>query len=242
MQKNKVYSLIDKAVFDYKLIEDGDKILLGVSGGKDSTLLAQYLSHRLKRRGEHFQFTALNIASNLSGGVPQKIIDLFNDWGVDYKCISIDLVSRLKAGEKVSCYWCSLNRRMELNNYAMANGYNKLALAHHTDDVLETLLMNALDKCTLSTMIPKLHYNKYPVEIIRPLYYVTEDKIIAYAKKSGWLSSVCTCCYQSHSSRKVARARLNALTAGDSTQKMHLLNALSNVLPDYLPNKAIPTK
>lgn len=235
MQKNKIYSLIDKAIFDFNLIKKGDRILLGVSGGKDSTLLAEYLCHRLKRRDANFMFTALNVNSNFSGGTPSEIIKLFNDWGIDYKSIDIDIIERLKPGEKLGCYWCSLNRRMELNNYAIKNGYNKLALAHHADDILETFIMNALDKCTLSTMIPLLHYDKYPVEIIRPLYYVTEDKIITYAKAAGWLSSVCTCNYQSNSTRKIARTRLNALCNGDSNIKMHLLHALMNVLPEYLP-------
>lgn len=231
----KPFSLIDKAIHDYGLISDGDKILLGVSGGKDSTFLAEYLSKRAQRPNSNFVFSALNIATEISPPVPEQIVSLFRQWNIDYKSISIDLAARLKSGHKMNCYWCSLNRRMELNNYAIAHGYNKLALAHHTDDVLETLLMNALDKCTFSTMIPILQYDKYPVAIIRPLYYVSEERIINYAKMHGYFGFTCTCDYQSQSARKVARQRLEALTGGDERLKSHLLAALSHVDTKYLP-------
>lgn len=235
MPQPKVYSLIDKAIYDYSLIKNGDRILLGVSGGKDSTLLAEYLSNRKKRRGESFDFFALNIASSMSGELPVEIKKLFGEWGVPFESIFIDIAGRLKAPHKLNCYWCSLCRRSELNNYAQLHGYNKLALAHHADDVLETFLMNALDKCTLSTMVPLLHYDKYPVEVIRPLYYVEESQIIDYAKRQGFFGHTCTCSHQSASLRKVARSRLEALCQGDSRAKSHLLQALQNAQLQYLP-------
>lgn len=245
MQKNKIFALIDKAVYDFGLIKNGDKILLGVSGGKDSTLLAQYFSHRMKRRGEHFTFSALHVATITEGSAAptlfsDKVREAFLDWGVDLKSVTIDLKARLKDSHKLNCYWCALNRRMTLNNYAMDHGYNRLALGHHLDDVLETLLMNALDKCTLSTMIPDLKYDKYPVDIIRPLYYLTEKKISAYIKSLGLPTDKCTCPLESDSKRKVARSRLDALTNSRDDLKMNLLKAIMNVQNDYLP--AIKTK
>ena len=119
-------------------------------------------------------------------------------------------------------------------NYAIKNGYNKIALGHHKDDILETFLMNMIEKGELSTMIPKLKYEKYPVSIIRPLCYVNEESIIEYARKEGYLGFTCTCSYQDNSTRKEARKKLDLLTDGDIKKKNHIFNSLKNVRRDYL--------
>ncbi len=103
------------------------------------------------------------------------------------------------------------------------------------DDMLETLLMNMLEKGELSTMAPILNYKKYPLTIIRPLCYVTEDKIIEHAEKSGYISQVCTCTYQENSFRKEARKKLEFLTGGDPVKKQHMFDSLKNILTEYLP-------
>lgn len=235
VQKNKLFSLIDKAIFDYNLIEENDKILIGASGGKDSTALIEYFANRKKRPNEHFSFTALNIQTEISPPFPEKIISLFSDWNVDFKVISINVHERLKNAKKMNCYWCSMQRRTELNNYAMQNGFNKLALGHHADDVLETALMNCLNKGELATMIPLLKYDKYPVQIIRPLYYAQEKTIIDHAKKMGYFGFTCTCNFQENSERKIARQKIADLCDNDATRKQHLFNALKNVNLKYLP-------
>ena len=136
MQKNRLFSLIDKAVFDYHLIERNDRILVGASGGKDSTALIEYLANRSRRPDCGFSFTALNIQTEFGGAIPESIANLFREWNVDFRVISVDVQGRLKPGKKMNCYWCSTQRRTELNSYAIQNGYNKIALGHHPDDVL----------------------------------------------------------------------------------------------------------
>ena len=117
----------------------------------------------------------------------------------------------------------------------MANGFNKIALGHHMDDVLETLLMNMLNKGELSTMIPSLKYENYPVTVIRPLYYVSESRIVDYAKEKGFYGFTCTCNYQDNSQRKAARKKLEDLTDGDLIKKEKLLTSLKNINTNYLP-------
>lgn len=235
MEKNRLYSLIDKAIFDYRLIEPGDKILIGASGGKDSTALIEYFANRMRRPNCDFTFTALYIHTDFASPLPQDILEAFKEWNVDFKVLEVNTLERVKPGQKMSCYWCSSQRRLELNRYAAENGYNKVCLGHHLDDILETVLMNALHKGVLSTMIPRLKYDKFPVTIIRPLCYTPVEVIIEHAKKHGYYGYTCTCNYQDNSDRKSARKKLEVLTDGDEKTKMRLMTALKNVNLEYLP-------
>ncbi len=235
MEKNRLYSLIDKAIFDYHLIEDGDKILIGASGGKDSTALIEYFANRLRRPAANFSFTALHVHTDFAPPLPEGILKSFEYWNVDFKQIEVNTLERVKPGHKMSCYWCSSQRRLELNRYAAENGYNKVCLGHHLDDILETAIMNALHKGILSTMIPRLKYDKFPVTIIRPLCYAPVEVIVEHAKKQGYFGYTCTCNYQENSDRKSARKKLEVLTGGDEKTKMRLMTALKNVNLEYLP-------
>lgn len=237
MKKNKLFSMIDKAVFDFNLIEKGDKILVGASGGKDSTALVEYFSNRLKRPNPDFSFTALHIETEFSVELPENIEKLFTEWNVPLVNIKIDVQNRLKNGNKMNCYWCSTQRRTELNNYAIKNGFNKVALGHHADDVLETLVMNSLNQGEISTMIPSLKYEKFPVTVIRPLYYAFEDEIINHAKENGFYGWTCTCNYQANSTRKSARKKIAILTENNRRLKEHLFNSIFNVNQEYLPKR-----
>lgn len=230
-----LFRLIDKAVYDYNMIENGDKILVGASGGKDSTALIQYFAKRKRRSNENFDFTAIHIQSEITPPLDPKLDKLFLDWGVECKSIDVNVLGRLKENRKMNCYWCSMQRRTELIHYALTNGYTKLALGHHIDDILETLFMNMLRKSELSTMPPRLGYNNYPLTIIRPLCYADTDLIVQHGKEQGYISTTCTCSYQDNSGRKDARSKVQQLTDGDLKLKHHLLKSLKNIKTDYLP-------
>lgn len=231
----KMSSLIDKSIFDYKMIENGDRILIGASGGKDSTILIEYFANRKKRPESNFEYKALHIQTDFAPLFPEKIKFFFEELSVPFETLNVNVLERLKSNKKMSCYWCSTQRRTELINYAIKNGYNKIALGHHLDDVLETFLMNMLNKSEISTMIPKLKYQKYPIEIIRPLYYVEEKNIIEYSKQKDFFGYTCTCSYQENSTRKSARKLLEKLTNSESLKKQNMLSALKNVCLEYLP-------
>jgi tRNA(Ile)-lysidine synthase TilS/MesJ len=236
MGQPKLFSLIDKAVYDYKMIEKGDKILIGASGGKDSTALVEYFSNRIKRRGEDFSFTAIHIETDFEGcTMSPRLREQFKSWNVESVNYFVDVQNRIKEGHKMNCYWCSMQRRGKLISYALKNGYNKIALGHHLDDILETLLMNMLFKAKLFTMPPRLEYKKYPLTIIRPLCYADVDTIKEHASDAGYISTTCTCMYQDNSGRKDARARLQALTQGDRRLKEKMFESLRNINTEYLP-------
>lgn len=239
MNHNRLFSAIDKVIFDFDLLKPGDRILIGASGGKDSCALIEYFANRKKRPGADFEFTALHVNSDFAPPMPDSILKLFKEWEVDYREIDVNVLGRLKEGKKMSCYWCSSQRRLELNRYAQENGYNKLALGHHMDDVLETLFMNMLQKAQMSTMIPSLKYDKFPVTVIRPLYYSMESTIIEHAKEAGYYGFTCTCNYQENSTRKSARSKIALLTDNDPNLKQHLFDSLQNINYEYLPHKVL---
>ena len=154
---------------------------------------------------------------------------------MSFEQLNVNVLERVKPGQKMSCWWCSTQRRTELLNYAIEHGYNKIALGHHMDDILETLLMNMLNKGELASMPPRLKYDNFPITVIRPLCYVSEVRLIEEAKAGGYAGFTCTCNYQDNSGRKATRAKLEALTDGDEAKKERLFASMRNIQPLYLP-------
>ena len=235
MANPKLFRTIDKAVSQYNMIETGDRILIAASGGKDSTALAEYFAMRIKRQHPVFEVAALHIATDIGSIFMPELEQRFMDWGIHLTIKTISVLKRLKAGRKMNCWWCSAQRRLELNRYAQEHGFNKIALGHHLDDILETALMNALTKGELAAMPPVLKFDTFPVTFIRPLCLADIPMIVRHAEMQGYISSTCTCSYQENSGRKSARCRLNKLTDGKYELKRKLFAALGNVNTAYLP-------
>lgn len=236
MPQPKLFSLIDKAVFDYNMIEDGDRILVGASGGKDSTALVEYFANRVRRRSASFSFSAIHIETDFEAcTMSPRLREQLRDWNVDVIPYFVDVRNRVRDGFKMSCYWCSTQRRAALIRFAVKNGYNKIALGHHLDDSLETLLMNMLEKGRLLAMPPRLDYKNFPLSLIRPLCYADVETVKAHAQTAGYSTTTCTCCFQDNSGRKTARARLRALTNGDRRVKERMFAALRAIDTEYLP-------
>ncbi len=230
-----LFRTVDTAVSAFKMIQDGDRILIAASGGKDSTALADYFSHRHKRKTERFSIEALHIATDIGSEFSPVLAKQFAAWEIPLTVKQISVFGRLKAGKKMNCWWCSSQRRLELNAFAQKNGFNKIAFGHHLDDILETVLMNALTKGELAAMLPVLQFEKFPIAIIRPLCFADIPMIKRHAEAQGYHSSTCTCAYQKNSGRKKARSRLDALTDGKYALKRKLFEALQNINYDYLP-------
>ena len=231
MSQPRLFSIIDKACYDYRMIEKGDRILVGASGGKDSTALIEYLANRKKRKDADFEFQCVFIKTEFASPLPQNILDNFKNWGINLHTIEINIEERSKKEKKTGCYWCSTQRRTELLKFAVEGGFNKIALGHHQDDILETVLMNALEKGLLGGMPPVLEYKKYPLKVIRPLCYAPQNIIVEQAKKMNYYGFTCTCSFQDNSTRKTVRKNLEILTSSDEKTKQRLFDALVKQIP-----------
>lgn len=231
-----VAKLVEVALRRYSMIDEGDRILLAVSGGKDSLTMAYDLAKKRAWWPARYEIKALRVLGDFpaSGDNSREVGRLMEEWGIEYTTLPVPILGRLKPGRAMNCYWCSTQRRTELIRYAMANGFNKIALGHHLDDIVETLLMNMLHKGQISGMLPLLSYSKYPVKIMRPLALCEERQVIAFADEKGFRSVTCTCDYGQESRRREVRARIALLTGGSSDQKRNLFESMSNVNLDYL--------
>lgn len=234
--EDQLAKLTEIALRRYGMISEGDRILIAVSGGKDSTSLAYDLASKRRWWPAHYEIRAIHIATDFCSCCKKTaLFDLLASWDIEAVSVDVPVIGRLKSGRSMNCYWCSTQRRTELIRYAMAEGFNKIALGHHLDDIVETLMMNMLYKGQLSGMLPNLAYDKYPVSIIRPLALCEERQVIAFAEEKGFRSAVCTCPYGRDSKRREVRSRIAQLTGGSSQQKRNLFDSMSNVHTEYLP-------
>ena len=193
--RKKLWSQFIKAIKDYNLVEEGDKIAVGVSGGKDSLLLAK-LFQELKRHGQ-FKFDVEFIA--MDPGFHESNKELLID-NCNYLDIPIHLFeSRIfeivdDIAKDYPCYMCARMRRGSLYNKAKELGCNKLALGHHFDDVIETTLLNVLYSGNFKTMLPKLKASNFEgLQLIRPLYYIKENDIKNFTQSNGLWTMNCGC-------------------------------------------------
>jgi tRNA 2-thiocytidine biosynthesis protein TtcA len=230
-----VQKLAARAVVERKLISEGDKILIAASGGKDSTVMAWALSGLKRSLKINYELEALHISSDFCSCCKKAALaGRLEEWGVPFTDLPVPVIARLKEGRKMNCYWCSTQRRTELIKYALQNGFNKIALGHHLDDIIETFFMNMTGKGSLSAMPMYLAYRKYPLRLIRPLGYIEEQQIIACAAEQNILKAACTCPYGANSRRREIRERLAAFTGNCGAVKRRILAALSSGAEDLL--------
>jgi tRNA 2-thiocytidine biosynthesis protein TtcA len=230
-----VRKLAAKAILERNLIDGGDRILIAVSGGKDSTVMAWALAALRPELKKNYELAALHIASDFCACCKKPALSRrLEEWGIPFNDLFVPILGRLKEGEKMNCYWCSTQRRTELLKYAVEKGFNKIALGHHLDDIIETFFMNITAKGELSAMPMLLAYRKYPVSLIRPLGYVEERQIIACAEEKGILRAACSCPYGLNSQRRDLRKRIAEFTGNSGAVKRRIFKALSSGDRDML--------
>ena len=233
--RRRINKKITKALHDFPLIEEGDRVLVGVSGGKDPTTLLLELNNRRGKTGPHFELGAVHIQSDFADPSPRVFIkNLEKQLDIPFYYLDIGVERRLQEGFKLNCYWCSTQRRLELLEFARTHNFNKIALGHHMDDIVETLLMNMLYKGEISGMPPLVSYEKYPISIIRPLCYCEEEELRVYIKDAGLSQFTCTCNFSNNSHRKRIREEIKSLTQGNSTLKQNLFESMRHIKSDYL--------
>jgi tRNA 2-thiocytidine biosynthesis protein TtcA len=190
-----VWSKFIKAIKDYKLVEEGDKIAIGISGGKDSLILAK-LFQELKRHGQmNFEIEFIAMDPGYHPQVKELLIDNCNYLNIPihlYESGIFNVVDNI--AKDYPCYMCARMRRGSLYAKAQELGCNKLALGHHFNDVIETTMLNVLYAGNFKTMMPKLKAANFEgLELIRPLYYVEEQYIQRFTQNSGIWPLNCAC-------------------------------------------------
>jgi tRNA 2-thiocytidine biosynthesis protein TtcA len=230
-----VQKLTVKAVMERELIREGDRILIAASGGKDSTVLAWALASIRPALKINYELAALHISTDFCSCCKKSVLEQrLAEWGIPFTDFFVPVIGRLKEGEKMNCYWCSTQRRTELLQFAIENNFNKIALGHHLDDIIETFFMNLCAKGEISAMPILLKYRKYPVSLIRPLAYLEERQIIECAATQNILKAACTCPYGVNSKRRDIRQRIAAFTGGSGAVKRRILKALASGERDLL--------
>jgi len=230
---------VGKAIADFGLIVEGDRIAVAVSGGKDSYAMLLILEELRRRAPVKFELIAVNIDSGYPGFRADVIEDFFRKNGFSYRmvpCEHYDIIKEKRRPGSSYCSLCSRLKRGELYGVAKTLGCNKLALGHHRDDFIETLLLNQFFVGSLKSMSASMLADNGITTVIRPLVYLAEEDIITFSSQAG-LPVVSCCCPVSGSAdmqRKRMKKLLAELQADIPHVKSSLLKALSNVHPRHL--------
>ena len=192
--KRRIWSRFTKAIREYELVKPGDSIAVCISGGKDSMLMAK-LFQELKRHDKFpFEVKYLVMDPGYSPENRAVIEDNARTLGLPIHIFESDIFDSVYNVEKSPCYLCARMRRGHLYHYAQELGCNKIALGHHYDDVIETILMGMLWGAQVQTMMPKLHSTNFPgMELIRPLYLIREDDIKLWRDENDLHFIQCAC-------------------------------------------------
>jgi len=232
-----------RAIADFSLIGHGDRILVACSGGKDSYTLLHVLQRLQERAPIDFSLVAVNLDQGQPGYPAQVVEDHFKAVGVPYRMVRRELwpeVRRLVPEGKTACSVCSRFRRAALYDVAVELGCTAIALGHHRDDFVETLLLNALYAGSLKAMPARLRSSDGRNTVIRPLVYAAEEEIAAFAAAMAFPIVPCDVCgSQPQLRRRRVKALLAELSGEHPSVKANLLHALGKVVPAHLLDRGL---
>jgi tRNA 2-thiocytidine biosynthesis protein TtcA len=227
---------IGRAIADYNLIEHGDRILVAVSGGKDSLALLRLLNERRRWAPIDYSLTAAHIVTDYrcSACVHSEVLkDYFDDHGIESHFEKIKILDS-KRRSSPSCFWCAWNRRKALFQLAGRLNIRKIAFGHHMDDITETLLLNIFYHGEFSAMNPVQELFGGRIVIIRPLCYVEEDALRRFAKEENFPSQLCRCPNSELSKRRAMKNIIRDIEKDCRYVKTNIYRSMARIKADYI--------
>ncbi len=239
----KLQKALGRGVTAFDMIAEGDRIMVAVSGGKDSYTLLHLLRELSRKAPVAFELVAVNVDQGHPGYPAQTLVDWMAREGYDFRLVNEDTYSivteKIPEG-KTYCSLCSRLRRGILYRVAKELGCNKIALGHHRDDILQTFLLNLYFAGQLAAMPPKLVADEGRLQVIRPLVYAAEEDIRTFAAEQAFPILPCDLCgSQDNLQRKIVGRMIDDLETQRPGTKAIMLAALSNVRPSHLVDKAL---
>nr|WP_326536679.1 tRNA 2-thiocytidine(32) synthetase TtcA [Pseudorhodoferax sp.] len=239
----RLHRQVGEAIGDFKMIEDGDKVMVCLSGGKDSYALLDILLNLQKRAPIRFELVAVNLDQKQPGFPEDVLPGYLKGIGVPFHIEEQDtysIVKKLIPEGKTTCSLCSRLRRGILYRVAQELGATKIALGHHRDDIVTTLMLNMFHGGTLKGMPPKLVSDDGRNTVIRPLAYVAEQDLADWAELRGFPIIPCNLC---GSQENLQRAAIKAMLQGWEKQQPgrldNMLRALAHVVPSHLMDRRL---
>lgn len=234
---------VGQAIQDYNMIVDGDRVMVCLSGGKDSYTLLDMLLQLQQKAPVRFELVAVNLDQKQPDFPEHVLPEYLASRGVKFHILEQDtysVVKRVVPEGKTMCSLCSRLRRGALYTYAVEQGFTKIALGHHRDDILATFFLNLFFGGSLKAMPPKLLSDDGRNVVIRPLAYCRESDIAAYATARQFPIIPCNLCgSQEHLQRKQVRRMMDAWEAEHPGRSETIFKALSNVAPSQLADRTL---
>jgi len=218
---------------DYNMLAEGDKIAVAVSGGKDSLTLLKILADRRKFVPIKHELLAVHVDFGYPRSYAAKLVKYFKSEGIKYHIEKDGALKKTKPRD-INCFWCSWNRRRALFTIAERLGCTKVALGHHLDDIVETILLNLFFHGEISAMAPKQELFQGKITIIRPLAYVEEGMIRRFVKKMPFPFADCNCPHADTSYRTKMGGIIRDLKKQCPEIKTNIFRSLKRIKKDYL--------
>lgn len=226
----KILGGLRRCVQDFNMIQNGDKIAVGLSGGKDSVLLLYALKRYQQFSPQKFELNAITVDMGLKGFYTKPLSDLCNSLDIPYKIINTQIGEIVFSVRKENhpCSLCAKMRRGALTNGAMEIGCNKIALGHHSNDAVETLLMSMFFEGRISTFSPVTYFEDKNISIIRPFVYLQERDIAGVVRRLGLPIVKNPCTVDGHTNRQLIKDYLYKMQKEIPDIKDNLLGSIMN--------------